>query len=161
MRIIPFGEQHREAALRLNNAAVPKVNELDATELRSVLGHSALALTAEISGEFAGLVVVIGPGTGYESENYRWFEASYRDYWYLDRIVVDENHRGAGIGAALHQAVFEEAKAAGIGEIALEVNIEPPNPGSLRFHERLGFAQVGTLQTGEGKRVSLMTRAVG
>ena len=28
--------------------------------------------------------------------------------------------------------------------IGCEVNTMPPNPGSMRFHERLGFSQVGT-----------------
>ena len=42
-----------------------------------------------------------------------------------------------------------------------EVNLELPNPGSLAFHGKLGFAEVGQLVADEGKLVSLMVKAVG
>jgi len=34
--------------------------------------------------------------------------------------------------------------------VTLEVNLRPPNPGSMRFHERLGYQRVGELEH-EGK----------
>jgi predicted GNAT superfamily acetyltransferase len=37
--------------------------------------------------------------------------------------------------------------ASGLREVTCEVNLEPPNPRSLAFHDRLGFVQVGELVT--------------
>ena len=33
--------------------------------------------------------------------------------------------------------------------VTAEVNIHPPNPGSMRFHDRHGFEQVGVLEHDE------------
>ena len=61
---------------------------------------------------------------------------------YVDRIAIDAPARGQRIGEALYQAVF--AVCAGrYDAIGCEVNRLPPNPGSLRFHKRLGFEEVG------------------
>jgi len=40
----------------------------------------------------------------------------------------------------------------------LEVNADPPNEGSLRFHARLGFVEVGQQDTPYGIRVSMQMR---
>lgn len=38
-----------------------------------------------------------------------------------------------------------------------EVNVDPPNPGSLRFHDRLGFTEVGRQATkGDTVTVALL-----
>jgi predicted GNAT superfamily acetyltransferase len=42
----------------------------------------------------------------------------------------------------------------------LEVNLEPRNDGSLRFHDRLGFVEVGQQVSGSGKLVSLMAKTL-
>jgi predicted GNAT superfamily acetyltransferase len=48
----------------------------------------------------------------------------------------------------------------GVDHLALEVNVDPPNAGSLRFHERLGFVEVGQQDTPYGIRVSMQVRRV-
>ena len=41
--------------------------------------------------------------------------------------------------------------------LTCEVNLKPPNDGSILFHEKYGFEQVGTQETDGGeKEVSLM-----
>ncbi|MEF2976961.1 GNAT family N-acetyltransferase [Subtercola sp. YIM 133946] len=100
-----------------------------------------------------GFVLTLLPGAAYESENYRWFSARSNDFLYVDRIVVADGARDRGIGAMLYAAVFEAARAAGVAEVFCEVNLEPPNPGSLRFHHRLGFEEVGQQATKGGSVV--------
>jgi uncharacterized protein len=101
------------------------------------------------------------PGADYESENYAFFEARGVDHLYVDRIVVAASERGAGLGAVLYEAVFAAAAAEGRREVTCEVNLDPPNPGSLAFHERLGFRSVGTQATKGGTvTVSLLAAAV-
>ena len=47
-----------------------------------------------------------------------------------------------------------------VDHLALEVNADPPNEGSLRFHARLGFVEVGQQDTPYGIRVSMQMRPV-
>ena len=61
---------------------------------------------------------------------------------YLDRIVVLPNARRMGVGRSLYDVVFQAAKTARAERVCCEVNLEPPNPGSIRFHEQLGFQEL-------------------
>jgi len=56
--------------------------------------------------------------------------------------------------------IHEYELGTGFGHLALEVNVDPPNEGSLRFHERLGFVEVGQQDTPYGIRVSMQMRPV-
>lgn len=136
--------------LALNNSAIPAVNLLSENELIELvaMAHAAVVVVEEDAPEAAlGLVITLTSGNDYESENYRWFEARSHDFLYVDRIVVDEKFRGRGLGQVLYERVFSEARLAGLAEVDCEVNLDPPNPGSLAFHDRLGFVQVGELVT--------------
>ena len=55
----------------------------------------------------------------------------------IKTIVVDENHRSAGVGAALAEAVQGWAREKGAREIRLEVM--EFNRRALSFYERLGY----------------------
>ena len=61
-----------------------------------------------------------------------------RTFLYIDDLCVEESLRGAGIGAALVQAVRALAHERGIEKI--ELNVWECNEGAMRFYERLGFA---------------------
>lgn len=124
----------------INRAAEPGVSAADAEELAEILRVSEVALAAETDGALAGFVMALTPGRPYASANYRWFEARGGDFLYVDRIAIAPEARGLGLGTRLHAALFA---AAGARPIALEVNTLPPNPGSMRFHQRLGFLEVG------------------
>jgi len=136
------------AALVLNNANVPAVSPADAETFARLLELSDVAFAA-LSDEavFIGFVMAMRPGLDYSSENYRWFETRGTDFLYVDRIVVAEEAQNHGVGAALYRAIFEAAMTRGASEVTCEVNVEPPNPGSLRFHARLGFVEVGRQAT--------------
>jgi predicted GNAT superfamily acetyltransferase len=56
---------------------------------------------------------------------------------YCHFIGVAPAERGRGLGEALYQRLFADAKAAGCSEI-LAVTA-PVNRGSISFHQRLGF----------------------
>ncbi|CAN5154849.1 GNAT family N-acetyltransferase [soil metagenome] len=150
--------------LLMNNAAVPAVNELDEAALDDILEHCHLALAVVDDAEpgtVLGFVVTFIAGAAYASENYRWFEARSSDFLYVDRIVVGEGFRGRRLGQVLYSAVFAAARDAARAEVLCEVNLEPPNPGSLAFHGRLGFSEVGRQATKGGTVVvSLMAARV-
>jgi len=134
----------------LNDAAAPAVPITEPAALARLIGLARLALCFERGKCLVGFVLAMAPGCAYESENYAFFESRGIDHLYVDRIVIAESERGSGLGAALYEAVFADAEASGRLEVTCEVNLDPPNPGSLAFHERLGFRSVGTQATKGG-----------
>jgi len=81
-------------------------------------------------------------GTAYESENYKFFTQRLKKFLYVDRVVIDEQHRRAGLGKAIYEDIFVQAISDSL-PIALEVNTQPVNQPSLNFHEKMGFDQIG------------------
>lgn len=134
----------------LNEAAVPAVNSVDRAELARLIELSDATFVATREGVPVGFVLTLRPGHDYQSENYRFFSSRGTDFVYVDRIAVADSERNSGVGAALYGAVFDYARAEGATEVSCEVNLDPPNPGSSRFHRRLGFSPVGTQVTKGG-----------
>ncbi len=144
-----------EAAAAINNANTPAVGEASAEHLAHLLSESVFALGAVAADELAGFCIVLGPGADYSSVNYRWFDERYDDFVYLDRVAVAASARNAGVGTALYAEVERRAEAPWF---LLEVNLRPRNDGSLRFHHRLGFTEVGQQETDYGILVSLLAK---
>ncbi len=146
--IRPFQPGDLSTLLSMNNAAVPAVGELTAEELLDLVNSALVCLVAVADDTPAGFLLCIGEGTGYASPNYRWLSERLTNFAYTDRIAVDESWRGRKIGDALYGTLFR--RFAGTGRCFLcEVNERPPNPGSLRFHNRLGFEEIGKADHGD------------
>ena len=153
----PFLPGDLSALLAMNNAAVPAVSELTAEACLDLINDALVCLVAEADGAPAGFLLCLGDGVDYDSPNYLWLSERETNFAYTDRICVDETMRGRKIGDALYAALFEQY--AGTGKCFLcEVNERPANPGSLRFHGRLGFAEIGKADHGD-KAVVYLKRA--
>ncbi len=147
------------AVLALNNGATPHVNALSERDFSWIISHADYFRVAEADSELVGFVIALKAGLEYWSLNYRWFTERGGDFLYLDRVVVAEQARGIGVGRALYDDIDRFASGRW-PRITLEVNLLPPNPGSLAFHERLGFGKVGVREEENGtKAVVLMERA--
>ncbi|MEL6890157.1 MAG: GNAT family N-acetyltransferase [Actinomycetota bacterium] len=144
--------------LEINVANVPEVGPVDADRLAAIVDWSAMALVVEAAvdeaavdeiaaAEIAGFCLVLGPDAPYDSVNYRWFMERHDDAMYLDRVAFDARFQGRGLGRALYGEVFERMRRdhPALGVLTLEVNADPPNEPSLRFHDRLGFTEIGRL----------------
>lgn len=130
------------AVRALNDASTPHVNALTDDQFAWLATHVDYFRVAELDGAFAGFVMAIRRGTPYWSGNYAWFTARFEDFIYLDRVVVSPTARRGGVGRALYADLVEFARGRW-PRITLEVNVRPPNPGSIAFHESLGFVRVG------------------
>ncbi len=75
-------------------------------------------------------------------------------------MVVTAPFRQAGVGRAFHAAAVQHAAAAGLAWIVGEIDLDPPNPASLAYHERLGFVEVGRQTLPSGKVVSMRARRI-
>jgi predicted GNAT superfamily acetyltransferase len=143
--------------LQLNADHVELLAPMDGARLAQLRRWAARADVIQCDGEIAGFVLVFGPGTDYDSENYRWFTERFGSRFdYLDRIVIDDRFRRRGLASAVYDVV--EEVAAPRGRLVLEVNVDPPNEPSLAFHRRRGFQAVGQLGP-QGHRVSLMAKS--
>jgi uncharacterized protein len=152
--------------MSLNNAAVPAVSEVDQTRLRHLIAQSPIALITTSSQdtsdaqEITGFCLVMDPEADYDSVNFQWFAQRYERFIYLDRVVVDPEHQGRGLGRALYEEVIARAAISmpTAEQFCLEVNLRPRNDLSLAFHAALGFSEVGQQETPYGILVSMMTR---
>ena len=129
---------------RINEEGLPGVGQVTQEAMADLLSLAELPLGAWDGDELVGFVLCLLPATRYGSLNYAWFNARYEHFLYVDRIAVATRHRDRQIGTALYAAVITRAEDLG-WPVAAEVSLKPPNPGSMRFHDRHGFAQVGTL----------------
>jgi predicted GNAT superfamily acetyltransferase len=149
------------AILALNTESVHFTSPMTAESLDALHRAAAYHKVVEIDGEVAAFLLAFREGAPYDSPNYLWFAERYPAFVYIDRIVVASAHRGARLGVALYEDIIAFAAASGVPRLTCEFDLEPPNPVSMRFHERMGFAEVGTQWLGGGKkRVSLQARAI-
>lgn len=164
MTIRPYATRDLSHLYAINQASVPGVgHEDDAAGLARWIDISTCLVAVNEQDKPLGFITLIAPGTlAYESENLRWFEryqaGREASLIYVDRIAIAPEARGQHLGEHLYTAAFDAF--ADTDEIGCEVNITPPNPGSHRFHQRLGFHEVGRCAYGEAYKVAYYTRII-
>ena len=146
MHIRPYIDQDLPALHQINKMGEPGVGAVCAGELSDIIGMGRCLVATDTSGLPIGFILLLEPGTAYASPNYKWFDTTYAGTKtrcvYVDRIAIHAHAQGVGLGTQLYSAAF--ASCTGRFDcIVCEVNTLPPNPGSLRFHKRLGFVEVG------------------
>lgn len=159
--IRPLASADLDRVLEINTSNVPEVGPLDRDRLTYLVEESAIALCVVHDEHIVGFCLVLAAGSTYDSANYRWCMDRSPDALYLDRVAFVDRARGQGWGTALYAEVdrrirrhFPAATA-----LTLEVNVDPPNEPSLRFHDRRGFVEVGRRMS-HGHEVSLMRRPI-
>lgn len=152
-----------DAALRaLNQANEPEVGPLD-DERMALFGEAAARFQVVVQdGALLGLFVGLTEGLAYASPNYRWFADRHARFAYVDRIALAPEIRGAGVADDLYAGFEAHARATGRPVLCAEVNVVPPNPRSLRFHERRGFTVVAEeAPYGTDERVAMVEKRLG
>tara|TARA_B100001250_G_C19806768_1_gene793694 strand:- start:721 stop:1212 length:492 start_codon:yes stop_codon:yes gene_type:complete len=140
----------------LNQGALPAVSSITINDITQFLEMADYFRVIKIKNNIAGFLIALTPGKDYHSPNYKWFEKKYTQFMYIDRIVIDPSFQGMGLGRAFYDdlKIFSQRYTP---IITCEVNLKPKNEGSLLFHKKYGFEQMGTQETDGGKKeVSLM-----
>jgi predicted GNAT superfamily acetyltransferase len=127
--------------LSLNNAHASETSGLDEAGIRELLTMAFYA--RGIDRGATALLLALDQDALYRNPNFEWFKCSPTSFVYIDRIIVAAAARGLGIGRLLYDDLFAAAIHAGHNNIVCEVNVDPPNPASVAFHQKLGFNQVG------------------
>jgi len=144
------------AILVLNTEWVHFTSPLDEAALSRLHSASAYHRVVASGDRLLGFLLALPPGTDYASPNYRWFEERGDGFLYVDRVIVDASAQGQGVARMLYDDLIAFARASGVVRIVCELDVEPPNAASARFHDAYGFREVGTQWVAGGsKRVSL------
>jgi uncharacterized protein len=143
--------------LALNEANVTKLAAMDEARLHELKDIADRFDVLDVDGGFGGFVITFAQGAPYDSDNYRWFSARHRRFYYLDRIVLHESFRRRGLGTFVYDEI--ERVASPYGLLALEVNLLPRNDVSLAFHAKRGYVEVGRLGD-EQHLVSMMEKGL-
>jgi predicted GNAT superfamily acetyltransferase len=147
-----------ESIWLINEQGLPGTGKVTPQEISYLLELSSFSLGVFSNDELLGFVICLSPGTDYGSLNYAWFNTKYDEFIYVDRIAVSTGYRDRGIGSLLYKEVVSYSNQHSI-PIAAEVNLNPPNTGSMRFHERFQFEEIGILEH-EDKSVTMLLRKV-
>ena len=155
------GADDASAILALNDVAVQHTSAMDALRLQELQTMANCNWVVTVNGCVTGFLLAMREHAGYANPNYDFFAARYPVFLYVDRIVIAPEHAGLKLGTRLYEALFDRARAQGVPVLTCEYNIEPPNEPSRRFHDRFGFAEIGTQALDGGrKRVSLQAAPV-
>ena len=136
--------------LSSNSLNEPQVGFLDKEKLQSLLNQSNYCKVAFYNNEPAGFLLCLPEDVDYSSLNYKWVSERYSNFNYIDRISVIEKFQNVNIGTALYTDLGYFSIEKGYDNILCEVNIMPPNPGSIRFHKKFDFVECGSQFT-EGR----------
>lgn len=150
-----------DAIIRLNADSVVATSPMDAKTFAELYKLSSLLIVAERDTAVAGFLMGFIDGASLDGLNYNWFAARFKHFFYIDRIVIDASCRGSGLGQKMYGFLGEWAAEQDLLWLAAEMNLDPPNLASLRFHKRQGFKEIGTQKLPSGKLVSMQVKRLG
>ncbi|GMK55297.1 hypothetical protein CspeluHIS016_0203530 [Cutaneotrichosporon spelunceum] len=148
----PLQPEDIPVLLALNNAHAQALSWQEPAQFAALL--SAALHTRTIGTPPAALLVAFDQSAGYDNPNFRWLKARFSSFVYIDRVVVDTGAAGRGYARALYDELRDAARDAGQERLVCEINLEPPNPGSVDFHTKMGFREVGRARLENGKTVA-------
>ena len=144
------------ALLALNNAHAEETSFLTIDAWRTLI---EAAYAATCIGGAAALLIAFDDQAVYDGVNFQWFRSRWKNFVYVDRVIVADSHRGRGVARALYAELFRRMVASGHTTLTCEENINPPNSGSDVFHARLGFNEVGRAELPDrGKEVRYLVK---
>ena len=151
-----------DAVLALNHESVRFLSPMDGERLAMLHREACYHRVALLQGQVVAFLLAFREGSSYDSPNYRWFAQAYPRFLYVDRVVVSNAAQGRGLGQRFYEDLFAHARAIQAPLVACEIDHDPPNPVSQRFHQRFGFEEVGRQAVAGGRKtVSLqITRAL-
>jgi len=132
----PVLKSHYAKILRMNQEFVHWLSPLDHGELTDLLN---LAQYKKQINDADGVLIGYAHDVEYDHKNLKWLRARFDSFYYIDRIILGAAAQGKGYGRQLYADFEAQAQRRGLPRLVCEVNTRPNNPGSHKFHERLGF----------------------
>jgi uncharacterized protein len=143
--------------LELNNEHAVETSLLDLSAAERLLAMCFYAKGIGLGAR--GFLQALDQDAAYDNQNFRWFLDRFERFVYIDRIILAKGARGQGLARMMYEDLFGEAKAASHVRVVCEVNIDPPNEGSLALHRSMGFLALADVDLkGGSKRVRYLVK---
>ena len=139
-----------QETLALNNTHAAETSLLDLPTLEQMMANAFFSITDDAH----GLLIAFDQDAPYNGVNFNWFKTRNDRFVYVDRIIIAAHTRGKGLARYYYTRLFDHAQAAGHERVTCEINLDPPNPGSIIFHTNMGFTEIGQAILENGKTVS-------
>lgn len=139
----------RDGLLRVNNLSAQETSKLTPERFDQMISLARVATFIEPSAAF---LLAFAADDEFDGGHFLWFRSRFDDFLYIDRIVVAADRRRLGLGSLLYADLFKRAEELGYKSVACEVNLQPPNPISDRFHVAQGFEEVGRATIEDGAK---------
>lgn len=152
-KIRPATLKDYEQILKLNEESVQFLSPLSKEKLTHLHRQSEILKVVEVDGAVEAFVLALREGKDYDSVNYIWFSKNYDKFLYIDRVVVSVKQQNTGFGKLLYEEVFKHADLIDVPIVTAEIDIEPSNLVSLKFHKKFGFLEVGKQSVAGGKKI--------
>lgn len=148
--------------LRLNAENQPAVAAVGAADLPWLLaGAGVHQVAVDAHGRVLGYLLVFSRASTYDDTEMAELRRLIAEpFYYICQVALAREHRGRGIGRAFYGALTEVARAQGARFLCCDVNLDPPNPESLAFHERLGFRRIANGVASNGFKIAYLARAL-
>jgi predicted GNAT superfamily acetyltransferase len=151
IELIEYTDDMFDFILESNNINKPQVGFLSESRLQLLIDQASYCKVAKFKGELAGFLLCLPENRDYDSPNYQWVSKRFKNFMYIDRISVFPKFQNEKIGSALYTDLIYFSAMKEYDNILCEVNIKPPNPGSIRFHKRFDFEDCGSQFTEAGQ----------
>ena len=139
----------RDGLLRVNNLSNQETSMLTRERFDRMI---ALARVASFIEPSAAFVLAFAEDDEFDGGHFLWFRRRFDKFLYIDRSVVAADQRRLGLGRLLYADLFKRAEELGHKSVVCEVNLQPPNPISDRFHAVQGFEEVGRATIEDGAK---------
>lgn len=165
MRVRALSEHDIPAILAINLAGYPHISLLSFDEIAELKSQGFRCWVCEnIESVIIGYIFACqypeDPALPeYKGEAYLALQDSIQaPFYYIDQVAVATTHRRQGIASILYRQVDQWAADNAFEVLTCEVNVQPPNPDSMAFHQSLGFKALKTIGISDGTVVSLMAK---
>ena len=141
VRIRNVKDMELERVLSINETYVPRLSTLTFDKLKLLQKISVYFKVILVKNEIIGFILAFEENQKYDSLNYQWFNYKYKNFIYIDRVVIIDDYQNQRLGKLLYAEIEENFKDRKNFLLA-EVNTFPMNQQSILFHERNGFTGV-------------------
>ena len=148
------------AIAMINEAGRPNVSPLDTQSISEIRTTAPYFVVAEIDHAVVGYIIGYTADDMYDGEEFAWFKGKFPQFLYIDQIAIAPSARSQGIGAQFYTHAASFCLEQQFPMIVCEVNLDPPNPISLKFHTRIGFRELEVLKVSDGRTVSLLQKSL-
>ena len=148
-----------KSILFLNQNSIPAVSSSNLKMMQKFLYTCYYFKVCKIDGKIIGFLNALLPLKDYKSENYNWFNERYKNFIYVDRIVISTSYQNQGYGTVFYNDLIASIQNDSL-DIVCEINTKPYNEQSIQFHTKYGFNEIGKKKLSSNKSVIYMKKTL-